>query len=98
MNKSEIFSDYRGSGLLGRKTQTGAGRVQMRNKWFIESLLGCGARKLFLAALVLMLTVSGFAGMSEAPKSFSLKDNSQEQVERKILPKVDTERLLAEDR
>jgi len=35
--------------------------------------------------------------MYEEPKSFSLQDKSQEQVERKILPKVDTERLLAED-
>jgi hypothetical protein len=33
--------------------------------------------------------------MYEAPNSFALKDKSQEQVERKILPKIDAERLLS---
>jgi hypothetical protein len=56
------------------------------------------ARTLFLAVPVLALPVSGFAKMYEEPKSFSLKDESQEKVQRKILPKVDTERLRAEDR
>jgi len=57
----------------------------MRSQWFIKGV-------------VLVLAGSGFAKMSEEPKSFSLKDASQEQVERKIMPRVDTERLLAEDR
>ena len=73
----------------------------MRNKWFIKGLLGCVVwlgRMLFLAVLVLVLPLSGFAKMYEEPKSFSLKDKSQEQVERKILPKIDIERLLADDR
>src|SRR3982074_2348708 len=64
-------------------------RIQMTNKWLIRSFQGCG---------VLVLAVSGFAVMYEEPKSFSVKDNSQEQVERKVLPKLDIERLLAEDR
>ncbi len=55
-------------------------------------------RVVFLAALVLVLAVSSFAKMYEEPRSFSLKDKSQEQVERKVLPKVDVERLLADDR
>src|SRR5947209_2250427 len=73
----------------------------MKNKWGTNGLPGCAvspARTFFLAVLVLMLPVSGFARMYEEPKSFSLKDDSQEQVERKILPSIDTERLLAEDR
>jgi hypothetical protein len=65
----------------------------MRNKLFIK-----GFRQLSLAVLVLALAVSGFAKMYEEPKSFSLKDKSQEQFEHKILPKIDTERLLAKDR
>jgi hypothetical protein len=36
--------------------------------------------------------------MYEEPRSFSLKDKSQEQAERKILPKIDIERLLVQDR
>jgi hypothetical protein len=54
--------------------------------------------KLSLALAIVVFAVSGFAKLYEEPKSFSLKDKSQEQVERKILPKVDTERLIAEDR
>jgi hypothetical protein len=64
----------------------------MRNKWFIA-----GLRELLLAVLVLALAISGFAKMYEEPKSFSLNDKSQDQVDRKVLPKIDIERLLAED-
>lgn len=56
------------------------------------------ARMFALAALALLLVVSVFAKMYEQPKSFSLKDKSQEEVERKVLPKINIERLLAEDR
>jgi len=56
------------------------------------------ARKPFLAVLLLVLAVSLFAKMYEEPKSFSLKDESQGTVDRKTMPKVDTERLAAEDR
>jgi hypothetical protein len=73
----------------------------MRNKWFIKQLLSCvvfPACMFFLAVLILGFTVSGFAKMYEEPKSFSLKDQSMEQVQLKILPKVDVEPLLAEDR
>lgn len=73
----------------------------MRNKWFINGLPGYVVfmtRMFFLAVMVLVLADTGFARMYEEPRSFSLKDKSQEQVERKILPKIDIERLLAEDR
>lgn len=43
------------------------------------------------------MPLSGFARMYEEPRSFSLNDKSQEKIERKILAKVDAERLLAED-
>jgi hypothetical protein len=65
----------------------------MRNKWFNKEI-----RRLCLAVLVLSFAVLEFAKMYEEPKSFSLNDKSQELVERKILAKIDTERLLAEDR
>lgn len=76
----------------------------MRNgkKWTTPDEFGARPRRnlrtLFLAVLVLVFAVSGFAKMYEQPKSFSLQDKSQEQVQRKVLPKVDRERLLAEDR
>jgi len=55
-------------------------------------------RKLFLAFFLAILAVSGVAKMYEQPRSFALKDNLQEQVAVKVMPKVDTERLLTEDR
>ena len=73
----------------------------MRNKWFIKQMLSCvvfPARMLFPAVLILVFTLPGFAKMYEEPKSFSSKDLSMEQVNLKILPKVDTERLLSKDR
>lgn len=73
----------------------------MRNKWIIKSFLAYVAlpvRMLFLAVAVLGLAVAGSAKMYEEPKSFSLQDKSLEQVERKTLPKVDAERLMAEDK
>jgi hypothetical protein len=68
----------------------------MKNKGFF----GCAtllARGLFIPALLLVLVLPGLAKMYEEPRSFSLKDKSQEQVERKVLPKIDIERLLADD-
>jgi len=56
---------------------------------------GLGAAVL---ALVSVLPVPGQAKMDETPQSFSLDDKSEEKIQRKILPKIDTERLLAEDR
>lgn len=52
---------------------------------------------LFLTVLALALPVSGFAKMYEEPKSFSLQDKSLDNVDRKILSKIDPQRLLAED-
>jgi lysyl endopeptidase len=75
----------------------------MRYRCFVESLPGrlvSPAHLPLLAVLVLVLAVPGFAQtrQREKPRSFSLNDKSQEQVQRKVLPKVDVERLLAEDR
>src|ERR1041385_6096991 len=57
---------------------------------------------ILLALLVLVFVVSAAAQVSlppkEKPRSFALNDNSQNQVDRKILPAIDTERLLEEDR
>jgi lysyl endopeptidase len=55
------------------------------------------SRKPILAILLSALAVSLFAKMYEEPKSFSLKDESQERVERKTMPQVNAQRLLAED-
>lgn len=55
-------------------------------------------RVLFLGVLVLVFAVSGLAKMYEEPRSFKLGDKSQDQVQRKVFPKIDIERLLAEDR
>ncbi len=55
------------------------------------------ACRLFLAVLVLALPVSGFAKMYETPKSFSLADKALVRIDRKIMTRIDSERLLAED-
>lgn len=54
----------------------------------------------FLFAIILMLcqAVPGFAKMYEEPRSFSLQDKSLQQVDRKVMKKIDPESLLAEDR
>jgi lysyl endopeptidase len=73
----------------------------MQGNWLSKRLLGrviVSGRILFLSVLVMMLAVLGFAKMYEEPRSFSLKDKSQEQVERKVLAKINIEALLAEDR
>ena len=53
---------------------------------------------LILLILTLLVPVSGYAKMYEEPKSSSLKDQSLALVERKVLPKIDIERLVAEDK
>jgi len=55
------------------------------------------SRIFLFAAFVLSFGGSSLARMYEEPRSFSLKDKSGESVQRKVLPKVDIERLLAED-
>ena len=47
--------------------------------------------------MLLVSVVSGWAKMHEEPRSFALKDRSQEQVERKGLPPVDLTAALTED-
>ncbi|MEP6934044.1 MAG: hypothetical protein ABI988_08910, partial [Nitrospirota bacterium] len=71
----------------------------MRNNRFIHNSFGSTVLQLssFLF-VVLVLSDLGFAKMDEEPKSSSLLDLSLERVEQKVLPKVDVERLLAEDR
>lgn len=69
----------------------------MKNKRFT----GCAAmptRVLLFAVMVLALAVLGLARMYEQPRSFLLQDQSEGQVERKVLPKINIEALLAEDR
>jgi hypothetical protein len=58
------------------------------------------ARVFFLAALMLVPAASAFAGMEEAPRSFSLAGETKrlEPIQRKTLPKVQVELLLAQDR
>jgi lysyl endopeptidase len=55
-------------------------------------------RMLFLAAVVSLLPGSPGAKMYEEPQSFALRDSSQDEVQRKVLPMADSARLLAEDR
>ena len=55
-------------------------------------------RQLFLGSLIVLFPMLSIAKMYEPPRSFALNDKSQEQVERKVLPAINIERLLAEDR
>jgi lysyl endopeptidase len=50
------------------------------------------------AILVVLLAIPAMAKMSEPPKSFTLRDKPQEQVQVKVLPGIDVQKLLAEDR
>lgn len=75
----------------------------MKHKSFINDYAG---RLRFLtctlsaAVLILILASLGLAQTQrrETPRSFSLNDKSQEQVDRKTLPKIDIERLIAEEK
>jgi lysyl endopeptidase len=58
-------------------------------------------RKLHHVCAVLLVSffaITASAKMSEEPRSFRLPDKSLESVQIKVLPKVDVERLLAEDK
>jgi lysyl endopeptidase len=55
-------------------------------------------RSLLVGLLCLILPTLGFAKMYEEPRSFALKDASQEKVQVKVLAKIDPEQLLAEDK
>jgi hypothetical protein len=73
----------------------------MKNNRFMDRLTGrviILTRALSAVILLMLLTHSGLAQKNEQPRSFSLSDKLQVQVDRKILPKIDAERLLAEDR
>jgi len=60
------------------------------------------ARGLLLALLALGIAVPAQGQVArrvrEPPKSFSLSDTSQQRIDRRILPTVDTARLMAQDR
>jgi lysyl endopeptidase len=75
----------------------------MKDRRYTEGWLGCRVvlgRMLVFAALALIPAASAFARMEEEPRSFSLAGETKalEQVQRKLLPKVDVELLLAQDR
>lgn len=60
---------------------------------------GCPILQLGLVSFVtLVLANSGFAKMYQEPKSFTVQVKPLDQVNRKVLPKVDVQRLLTEDR
>lgn len=81
----------------------------MRNIWFIEGLFAgvvMLVRMLFFGILVSAATVSvyaenyqeqGVAKMNDAPRSFSLQNESLKKLQPKTLPKIDVERLQTED-
>jgi hypothetical protein len=66
----------------------------------MSSTISRGLRRaLLLAGLVIGLALPATAKMYEPPKSFTLREKaSLDQVERRVLPAVETERLLAEDK
>ena len=58
-----------------------------------------GAMRVWPASLLLLaLAIPALARMYEEPKSFGAKADALDRVQRKVLSKVPTERLLAEDR
>lgn len=62
----------------------------MRINRFIHNSFGSKVLQLSMSLLVILgLSDLGFAKMDEEPKSFSLPHTFLEQVERKVLPKVD---------
>ena len=74
----------------------------MKHKSFIKKslsglILQARMHPLAILILILMYPVFGFAQTGEEPKSFSLQGQSLNQVDRKILTKVNVDALLAED-
>ena len=70
----------------------------MRHQRFVEGCAGSAvARGLYVTALV-ALAATSVAQMKEKPRTFALIDNSQDQVERRVLPQISRDRLLVEDR
>lgn len=69
----------------------------MRNKWLMTRFCSyeiLRTHKACLAALAIGLAVPAFAKMYEEPKSFSINDKSQEQVDIRTLPAIDPNALL----
>lgn len=77
-----------------------SGEVTMKNKLLIEGLhcrVVLRALMFLFAVQVLLLPVSGFSQVEREPKSFSLQDDSLDQIDRKTLSRIDADSLLAED-
>src|SRR5258706_2771763 len=70
----------------------------MRHQRFVEGCAGRAvARALYVTALVALAATSSVAQMKEKPRTFAMIDNSQDQVERRVLPPINRD-LLVEDR
>lgn len=70
----------------------------MTNKLLIKILHGrvvLRALMFLFAVQVLLLPVSGFSQMDREPKSFSLQNDSLDQIDRKTLSRIDADSLLA---
>jgi lysyl endopeptidase len=63
----------------------------MRNTCVVKCALGLLGFSVFL----FVCATSGYAKMYEEPRSFSLRDNSQDQADRKVLSQIDTQQLDA---
>jgi lysyl endopeptidase len=55
-------------------------------------------RRSMTAALLLVLAIPAHGKMTEEPRSFQLAQKSLAQIDRKVLPPVDNEKMLREDR
>lgn len=59
---------------------------------------GLVGHQLCVVALIALAPASSVAQVNEAPRSFQSIEMSKEQVDRRVLPPIDRDRLLAEDR
>jgi lysyl endopeptidase len=66
----------------------------MRNACVSKCVLGF----LGVGVFLFVFSTSGYAKMYEEPRSFALKDTSQEQVDRKVLPQIDAQQLAEAER
>lgn len=74
----------------------------MRYRWFTNRFVDGVVllNRTFLGAVLISISAGLLLGQQkyEDPRSFSLADLSQDRIDRKVLPPVDVDRLLAEDR
>jgi lysyl endopeptidase len=74
----------------------------MKHTFLFKESLGCQvimalANRLIILLFILLCPVLGFAQLKQQPKSFSLQSQSLNQVERKVLGKVNVDSLVAAD-